>query len=84
MGLPVRQRRRSTPPPAPGVAEAGDDGPGPGPERVTGGQRSLSEIRSMMSAFQAGTERGRAVSTGEEAAEGVPEQGSRHGESAEG
>lgn len=84
MGLPVRQRRRSTPPPAPGVAEAGDDGSGSGPVQVTGGQRSLSEIRSMMSAFQAGTERGRAASTGEEAAEGAPQQGAHHGESAEG
>ncbi|GAB3716955.1 sensor histidine kinase [Nocardiopsis nanhaiensis] len=47
--------------------------------RATGGQRSLSEIRSMMSAFQAGTERGRA-----EGREGVPERGARHDESAEG
>ncbi|MFE1166549.1 nitrate- and nitrite sensing domain-containing protein [Nocardiopsis sp. NPDC058789] len=85
MGLPVRRRRRESPPPAPGVAEVGDDGGavsrGAG---ATGGQRSLSEIRSMMSSFQAGTERGRAESSGAGLAEGAPKQGSRHGESAEG
>ncbi|GAB3717921.1 sensor histidine kinase [Nocardiopsis oceani] len=52
--------------------------------RATGGQRSLSEIRSMMSAFQAGTERGRAESADAEGEEGVPERGAHHDESAEG
>lgn len=85
MGLPVRQRRRAAPPPAPGVAEVGSgDEAGSGAPEVTGGQRSLSEIRSMMSSFQAGTERGRAESSGAGLAEGAPEQGTHHGESAEG
>lgn len=83
MGLPRRQRKRAAPAAGgPGAA----DGPGKfgtHNTQATGGQRSLSEIRSMMSAFQAGTERGRAESTGPGGVEGVPDQGTHHDESSE-
>ncbi|WP_017580123.1 sensor histidine kinase [Nocardiopsis valliformis] len=73
-GLPRRRRRRV--PPGPSQSSAHNN-------QATGGQRPLSEIRSMMSAFQAGTERGRAESSGVERAQGGPEQGSHHDESSE-
>lgn len=73
-GLP-RRRRRTVPP---GPSQSGARTP-----QATGGQRPLSEIRSMMSAFQAGTERARAASCGVERAQGGPDQGSHHDESDE-
>ena len=54
MGLPRRRRRVPESPSAPPSVPAG------GAAADTGDQRSLSQIRTMMSAFQAGTERGRA------------------------
>ncbi|XKK39479.1 hypothetical protein HFP72_00195 [Nocardiopsis sp. ARC36] len=53
----------------------------PAAAQDTGGQRSLSDIRSMMSAFQSGTLRGRAES--EELGEGGA-RGARPGERSEG
>lgn len=82
-GLPRRQRRRAEPPAAASSAAEGSRESGADNTQATGGQRSLSEIRSMMSAFQAGTERGRAESTGVEGVEGAPEQGVRRDESSE-
>ncbi|GAA1087103.1 sensor histidine kinase [Nocardiopsis metallicus] len=73
-GLPRRRRRRV--PAVPPQSGAHNN-------QATGGQRPLSEIRSMMSAFQAGTERGRAESLGVERAQGGLEQGSHHDESSE-
>ncbi|MEU0240805.1 nitrate- and nitrite sensing domain-containing protein [Nocardiopsis sp. NPDC006198] len=70
MGLP-RRRRKHVAPPQEAPAAAQD----------TGGQRSLSDIRSMMSAFQSGTLRGRAES--EELGEGGA-RGARPGERSEG
>ncbi|WP_017586588.1 nitrate- and nitrite sensing domain-containing protein [Nocardiopsis ganjiahuensis] len=81
-GLPRRQRRPVDPPTAPGTG--GPQGTGAHETQTTGSQRSLSEIRSMMSAFQAGTERGRAESAGTEDTEGAPEQQAHHDESSEG
>ncbi|WP_198659225.1 nitrate- and nitrite sensing domain-containing protein [Nocardiopsis sp. FIRDI 009] len=80
MGLPRRRGRRSR-----SAAVSGDAHGGRGPGGVageTGGQRSLSEIRSMMSAFQSGTLRGRAGSGGGEGAGDA--RGARPGEETEG
>ncbi|MFE3456205.1 nitrate- and nitrite sensing domain-containing protein [Nocardiopsis aegyptia] len=72
MGLPRRRRRGR---------EAVSESPAPS-ERESGGQRSLTEIRSMMSAFQAGTMRGRAESEGP--GEEVGARGARPGQDVEG
>ncbi|NYH55098.1 signal transduction histidine kinase [Nocardiopsis arvandica] len=64
-GLPRRRRKRTPPAPAAPVAP-------PPKEGADGGQRPLSEIRSMMSAFQTGTLRARAGS-GEWNEDGVRE-----------
>ncbi|MEV2276914.1 nitrate- and nitrite sensing domain-containing protein [Nocardiopsis sp. NPDC049922] len=86
MGLP-RRRRRSRAAGAPGAVAVGEvvsEGAGSGGGEGDGGsgdQRSLSEIRSMMSAFQSGTTRGRAEPGGG-GAEGV--RGVRPGEETEG
>jgi signal transduction histidine kinase len=73
MGLP-RRRRRSR--------EAAVAGPAAEPARESGEQRSLAEIRSMMSAFQAGTLRGRAESEGP--GDEVGARGARPGKDVEG
>ncbi|NYJ32134.1 sensor histidine kinase [Nocardiopsis aegyptia] len=72
MGLPRRRRRGR---------EAVSEPPVPS-EQESGGQRSLTEIRSMMSAFQAGTMRGRAESEGP--GEEVGARGARPGQDVEG
>lgn len=70
MGLPRRRRKSAAEAEEPAV-----------PVRAAGGERSLSDIRSMMSAFQSGTLRGRAdpVELGEGGA-----RGARPGERSEG
>ncbi|MEU3019942.1 nitrate- and nitrite sensing domain-containing protein [Nocardiopsis sp. NPDC007018] len=83
MGLPVRRRRGSDAAPEPGVAGAGAPA-GEEAGEPTGGQRSLSEIRSMMSAFQAGTVRGRADAAGSGEVGGAPDRAARPGESTKG
>ncbi|RKS08887.1 signal transduction histidine kinase [Nocardiopsis sp. Huas11] len=70
MGLPRRRRRGRE---SPAASE---------PERDATGPRPLTEIRSMMSAFQAGTRRGRAES--ESSGGEVGARGARPGEDVEG
>ncbi|WP_304454996.1 nitrate- and nitrite sensing domain-containing protein [Nocardiopsis sp. YSL2] len=72
MGLPRRRRRGREPATEP-AAPSG---------REPDGQRSLAEIRSMMSAFQAGTMRGRAGSEGPDGEVGA--HGARLGQDVEG
>ncbi|MFI6578553.1 nitrate- and nitrite sensing domain-containing protein [Nocardiopsis sp. NPDC050513] len=86
MGLPRRRRRTRAAGVSGGVAvgEAAPEGAGAhggGEPGGSGDQRPLSEIRSMMSAFQSGTTRGRAAPGGG-GAEGV--RGARPGEETEG
>ncbi|WP_026127429.1 sensor histidine kinase [Nocardiopsis lucentensis] len=87
MGLPRRRGRRSRSWGS-GTVRGGESGAdcGGGESEVVvgeaGGQRSLSEIRSMMSAFQSGTLRGRAEPGGGDGAGGV--RGARPGEETEG
>ena len=71
MGLPRRRRKHAAVPEEASAVRA----------QATGEQRSLSDIRSMMSAFQSGTLRGRAES--EELDEGGA-RGARPGERSEG
>ncbi|GHC80106.1 ATPase [Nocardiopsis terrae] len=81
-GLPLRRRNRADPA-VPGAVRPRGAHEHPGTES-TGGQRSLSQIRSMMSAFQAGTERGRAEPAEGEDEGGVLDQEAPRDESSEG
>jgi signal transduction histidine kinase len=74
-GLPRRRRKRAEPAPAPAVV------PEASSAREAAGQRSLAEIRSMMSAFQSGSLRGRAQPSD---GDGDGVRGARPGESSEG
>ncbi|MCP3012559.1 nitrate- and nitrite sensing domain-containing protein [Nocardiopsis dassonvillei] len=75
-GLPRRRRKGLRPSPAPAPAAPGEPG-----GREAAAERSLTEIRSMMSAFQSGSLRGRAQPLD---GDGDGVRGARPGESSEG
>lgn len=78
-GLPRRRRKGVQPSPAPAPAAPGHPGESGGREAAA--ERSLTEIRSMMSAFQSGSLRGRAQPPD---GDGDGVRGARPGESSEG
>ncbi|CAL9357814.1 nitrate- and nitrite sensing domain-containing protein [Nocardiopsis dassonvillei] len=78
-GLPRRRRKSVQPSPAPAPAAPGHPGESGGREAAA--ERSLTEIRSMMSAFQSGSLRGRAQPLD---GDGDGVRGARPGESSEG
>ncbi|WP_444959925.1 sensor histidine kinase [Nocardiopsis sp. M1B1] len=78
-GLPRRRRKGVRPSPAPAPAAPGELGESGGREAAA--ERSLTEIRSMMSAFQSGSLRGRAQPPD---GDGDGVRGARPGESSEG